>query len=248
MSSKFIYIIFDDLNCLYVGQTKHPEKRFREHLWRKEKSTLKNNWIAHRRENGLPLHFEVIDEVPFKEWEFWEVHYISLFRSWGFNIKNSDNGGLGSDKWTPEMKIGHSRNLKGKIRPARERPVYQYSMSGEFLKEFKSCYSVTREGFCHVNVKRAARNPSERSAGGYRWSFEKVESVESKASCNQVKVVQIDPLGITPPIIHDGMQNIPGYSAAKICRCCKGLKPQYKGYKWMYYKDFLSISDAKTIS
>jgi hypothetical protein len=25
-----------------------------------------------------------------------------------------------------------------------------------------------------------------------------------------------------------------GYLASKVCNCCKGLKPQYKGFKWTY--------------
>jgi hypothetical protein len=53
---------------------------------------------------------EILDEIPFSEWEFWEMHYISLYKSWGFNLVNGTKGGEGADE-IMAMKIAQS--LKG---------------------------------------------------------------------------------------------------------------------------------------
>ena len=58
-----------------------------------------------------------IDNVNENEWEFWESHYIWLFRSWGFDLENKNFGGGGRESgWesTPERNKKISQNRKGK--------------------------------------------------------------------------------------------------------------------------------------
>ena len=54
---------------------------------------------------------EIIDEVPQEQINFWERHYISLYKSWGFELKNGTQGGEGSYKPTLETRI-KMRNAK----------------------------------------------------------------------------------------------------------------------------------------
>ncbi len=35
---------------------------------------------------------DIVAEVKYSEWEFWEQHYISLFKSFGFNLTNHLKG------------------------------------------------------------------------------------------------------------------------------------------------------------
>lgn len=42
---------------------------------------------------------------------------------------------------------------------------------------------------------------------------------------------------------------VDGFQHSAVCRVCKGTKPQYKGYKWMYLSDYeLLINKSKNPS
>ena len=108
-------------------------------------------------QNKKPL-IDVVDEVPENQWEFWESFYISLFKSWNFNLTNKTLGGTGSGvnnpnygkKLTKEHKKKCSIKLKGENNPFYGKthsteilkkfykPLIQYSINGEFIKEWDS--------------------------------------------------------------------------------------------------------------
>jgi predicted GIY-YIG superfamily endonuclease len=87
-----IYIYYlhkgDDIP-FYVGKTKDKKSRLYHH-----KNKFKNKNVV----------LEIIDEVFDQEWKFWEKHYISLFRSWGFKLENKNDGGGGPSFYTEEQK------------------------------------------------------------------------------------------------------------------------------------------------
>lgn len=94
MKTTFIYILIDPRSnqIRYVGKSNNPRKRLSAHLYDRGR-TYKANWVQLLvKENFKPI-LEIIDEVPISEWEFWEQHYISLYRSWGFDLKNMTIGG-----------------------------------------------------------------------------------------------------------------------------------------------------------
>lgn len=97
MKTTFIYILIDPRNdqIRYVGKSNTPGKRFLTHLCDKRKSHV-TAWIKQLLEKGLKPNQEIIDEISVNEWQFWEQHYISLYRSWGFNLTNHSLGGFGS--------------------------------------------------------------------------------------------------------------------------------------------------------
>jgi hypothetical protein len=79
---KIIYIYFlhkNDNTPFYIGKTNNIKKRK----------------LNHKQHVGFNICLEVIDKIPSNEWKFWEKHYISLFKSWGFNLKNKNEGGGG---------------------------------------------------------------------------------------------------------------------------------------------------------
>ena len=92
-NTTFIYYLHNGNNVpYYVGKTVNPKLRY------KNKKLL-----------------EVIDEVNSEEWKFWEKHYISLFKSWGFQLDNKNDGGGGIIQHRIESiekirlsKIGHN--------------------------------------------------------------------------------------------------------------------------------------------
>lgn len=74
-----IYILERDGIPFYIGKTiQNLKKRFLSHGNKKIDSKI----------------YE-IDIVPNNEWRFWESWYIELFKSWGFELENKNNGGGG---------------------------------------------------------------------------------------------------------------------------------------------------------
>jgi hypothetical protein len=109
---NYIGIYIYCLNCpisnepKYIGKTNYIKERFKSHL----KSTQlkiknkKNSWIKSLLKQNLRPRLEILDIVNVKEWEFWEIFYINLYRSWGFDLKNMDNGGCGGKILSNETK------------------------------------------------------------------------------------------------------------------------------------------------
>lgn len=81
-NTKIYYLHMGDNIPFYIGKT----------------ININNNARLNAHKDLLKvsiLFLEEIDIVPTKEWKFWEKYYISLFKSWGFNLTNKNNGGGG---------------------------------------------------------------------------------------------------------------------------------------------------------
>ena len=82
-----IYMLEKNNIPFYIGKTKGA--------WRES---------THKRNFGKDINFIEIDSVEDSVWIFWEKHYISLFKSWGFILENKNNGGGGPSIYTEEQK------------------------------------------------------------------------------------------------------------------------------------------------
>lgn len=100
MGYTYIYALIDPRTnkIRYIGKANHISKRYYAHIHRAKTSGNERShvydWIRSLLKLDLkPIVIE-IDEVLESEWEFWEQHYISLYRSWGFKLTNHTEGGL----------------------------------------------------------------------------------------------------------------------------------------------------------
>ncbi len=123
------YLHYGDNIAIYVGRSKNIKVRL----------------ANHKRKFGKNVKIEIIDEVSEIEWMFWEKFYISLFKSWGFDLKNKNNGGGGPTTciFSPErnIKIGlanKGRSLPTKGVPFSDEHKYKIKLTRSFLKERKS--------------------------------------------------------------------------------------------------------------
>jgi hypothetical protein len=89
-----IYSLLDPINneVKYIGKTDCIDRRYKQHLRSKSKSKVRS-WIINICNKSMFPKLEIIDIVKKNEWAFWEQHYISLYKSWGFNLINSTIGG-----------------------------------------------------------------------------------------------------------------------------------------------------------
>lgn len=164
----------------YIGWSVNPYNRWYAHISDSEKS-YKVSWMRALKKEGLLPIMQIIDEVPLSESAFWEQHYISLYRSWGFRLTNLTIGGDGTKgyKWTKENieKVKKSKIEKGSyfigakkasitkrrngdyaraahqmraMQLAKVKPILQYSLKGDFIKEWKST-SIAAE---NLNISR----------------------------------------------------------------------------------------------
>jgi hypothetical protein len=87
-----VYALFrkDTNEVFYVGQTKNVKVRFIQHKAsiRKLYKPPVALYIKELINNNINIDYFIIDAVDDSELNFWELHYISLFKGWFPNLKN----------------------------------------------------------------------------------------------------------------------------------------------------------------
>lgn len=116
-TTTFIYALIDPRNeaIRYIGKSDSPKIRFDHHLIDKKNVTHKTNWIQSLLKIGLKPDFDILDKVNSNEWQFWERHYISLYKSFGCQLTNLTDGGDGVSDSTGIVSNKISKKMKGRI-------------------------------------------------------------------------------------------------------------------------------------
>lgn len=163
----FIYALIDPRNnsIRYIGKADEEKERFTTHIYFAKKdignNKHKNNWIKRiLKENLLPI-ISIIDQVPFAEWQFWERHYISLYKSWGFKLLNMTNGGDGGDtmsgrKQSEETCRRKSIAFKGinKGKPSPRKGVHLLQQTKDKIAEKRLDTKHTTESIKKMSVRK----------------------------------------------------------------------------------------------
>ncbi len=113
MGTIFVYELIDPITdeTRYIGITKNPNRRYREHLTRFKTNYYKVNWIKNLLGRNLKPIMNIIDEILIKEASFWERHYISLYKSWNCKLTNYFLNGENYNEMTAKL---ISNSLKGR--------------------------------------------------------------------------------------------------------------------------------------
>lgn len=129
MKKVKIYVLIDpNTNSVkYVGKTEMTlEKRLYHHVWDLKRCTNKHkvNWINSLLKSGQYPEIELIEDVEFDEWKFWEKFWISQFRTWGFDLVNYCGSGEGyTSEWVKKLWIDenyrkfHTKRVQGEKNP-----------------------------------------------------------------------------------------------------------------------------------
>ena len=102
----------------YIGFTsKSLNERLKEHL-RDNRNTKKCSWIKNlKNKNMIPI-IKNLDYCNENNWRDLEIYWISQFKVWGFDLKNTTFGGDGAFGYrhTEESKLKNSlRNIGKKV-------------------------------------------------------------------------------------------------------------------------------------
>lgn len=104
----------DSNNIRYVGITRRkPEYRLSSHIYDAKNFPNKNHrtkWIS---DENLKIKQIILDVIIEEDSDFWEKYWISLVKSWGFTLVNSNKGGGGLDKRSEEFSKWLSERSKG---------------------------------------------------------------------------------------------------------------------------------------
>jgi|LakMenE01Jun11ns_1017448.scaffolds.fasta_scaffold9872590_3 hypothetical protein len=98
MEIVYIYSLSNPISneVRYIGKSTNIENRYKQHIGRcKKEVTHKCSWIKNLQTENLKPKIEIVDLVESGEWQFWEKYWISQFKSWGFDLVNSTDGGDG---------------------------------------------------------------------------------------------------------------------------------------------------------
>lgn len=95
-----IYALIDPVSGQprYIGKADNISKRLDRHVNEAKRSkqiTHKLTWIRSLIKGGFAPELLILDVVNADEWAFWEKHYISVYKAWGFDLTNGTEGGDG---------------------------------------------------------------------------------------------------------------------------------------------------------
>jgi hypothetical protein len=138
MAKVYIYGLVDaEKNELrYIGKSINPNSRYRKHLQDSKKMiTYKDKWIDSLLKKNTKPELLIIDIIEDENWEFWEIHYISYFKSIGCQLSNLTNGG---DNPPNNKGKKRSKELMEKIR--------QFNLGKKRSLETRLKMSVVKKG------------------------------------------------------------------------------------------------------
>jgi hypothetical protein len=142
---NYIYTLTDprDNKIKYIGKTKNDiNKRLIRHINESNSNSKKDNWIKLLKKYDLIPTVELLDIGDSKNINSLEIYWISQFIAWGFDLKNTTNGGDGG--WD---NIKHTEISKEKMRNNNPnmKSVVLFDINMKPLKKFKSLREASRE-------------------------------------------------------------------------------------------------------
>lgn len=237
-ATTFIYTLSepgDNGVVRYVGKSGDPGFRLEKGHKKEKGNSHKNHWLKSLLKQGLEPVLEILDEVPENEWRFWEMYYISLVKSWGFNLVN-DPKLLGGEGWSK----GHSPWNKGLTKETSEvvkrvGEKNKITLTGRKNKprsqEVRKKLSLAKLG--SLNPQFGKKQNTEH----VKQRFEKIKETRIKNNNFTKEVLQLNPKTKEVIKIFKSLKE----AGSTIERCpsgismaCKGVIETFGGFAWKY--------------
>lgn len=123
--------------------------------------------------------------------------------------------------------------------------IYQYSLDGNFVKEWNSIQEATR--LLNIGNISSALNNKRESAGGFQWKYGRLDKIEQSKHKEEAINNRI-PYPVLQLTVDGNMIKKWGSASeaskqlglfrTAIVYCCNGKNKTSGGFKWVYEKDF----------
>ena len=136
---------------------------------------------------------------------------------------------------TPKYNYNYGTAIKRSCEK-RIKKVYQYDLTGKFIKEWPSASSVKCEGFSEICVSRCCKT-NYKTHKGFFWSYTKKFTFKRKERYNSKSVYQYTKDNKLIRIWNSCTEcELEGFDHRHISACCNGKENTHKGYIWSYEK------------
>lgn len=267
---NYIYVIKDpDTDeVVYVGKTKNPERRYKDHTRRcigKYRSLLdrwKNELL---KSNRLPK-MNIIKECDSTDVDFWEKYYISEYRK-SQKILNMTDGGDGLQNPSDEVRRKIGEKSKGRILNKESRKkisdsnfnsgieIICYDINKNFIGKFSNARRASEQlGVGYKNISKIL-NGTEYFIKKYTFFRSNDDSVEEKLNDRVNRTVEFGQVffRISKNGGYKEYHNLMIAAMENDCNfrniwlCLAGYRKTCSGYIWSYSLDFdLSLFSKST--
>jgi predicted GIY-YIG superfamily endonuclease len=244
-----IYMVKCKINSkIYIGQSIDMERRWDQHKYGKGNIILRNAIQKYGLDN---FEFSILEEVIMEN-KPKEVITEELYKKeqlWFDKLKPYENGyNINKVAKPNETNFTRDEDFGKKISRIKiennhtGKPIIQYSLDGEFIKEWPSSTSVQRElGFNARNIGGCA-NKETFTSNGYIWRFKDdplVESDLNKVKNKRPKTKKVYQYDLKGNLVGEYMSvkeasETSGYDYACITSVCSGRLETYRDHFWSY--------------
>lgn len=199
MQTTFIYTLTCPLTkqIKYVGKSNDIKNRVKQHIYRIKHTDIileKDKWIKDLLSKGLKPIIDILDEVPVKEWDYWERFWILTITSWGFDLVNIRKGGNGYGSHSLETieKIRQSQSGDKNAMYGKKSPkgMFGKKLSEESKKKISDKKRGTpswNKGFAHSEETK--QKMREKRLGNKNPNFGKKMSEETKQKIKEKQLL-----------------------------------------------------------
>ncbi len=159
-----IYKITNPKGKIYIGKTKHFEKRVQQY----KNLTLKNQrklFYSFQKYGYINHKFELIEECLYEDLEKREIFWIKELNcvEEGLNLTYGGDGGKYLSSYSKELRrINSMKN------------IYQYDLEGNFIKEWEGASDAIKSiGYGNGNNINDCARGKYFQTYGYRWKYKK---------------------------------------------------------------------------
>ena len=241
MRKVYIYGLVDKSKneLKYIGKSINPQSRYRKHLQDShKKNSYKDNWIYSSLENNNKPELLIIDEVDEVNWEFWEKHYISYYKSIGCKLTNISEGGenppnLTGRKRTKDEIERISKSNTGKKRSEETRKTISLSKKGKPIPHLNNGKERSHSHRKNLSLSLKGRvSPNK----GRKYDEEHSKKLSNSHSHQKKEIIQFTLDGKIIKIWDSISEAKKEYKNNHISECCLGKIKTAAGYKWKYYE------------
>lgn len=187
---KIYYLHYGNNVPFYIGKTTNILRRL-------------NN---HKQKFGNNVNLVIIKES--NNWKFWEKYYIALYKKLGYTLQNRNEGGGGTEKWSPEsiQKLKNHPTRGNKISKTSKGMAKSHK-GKKFTEEHKQKIKDTRDF---------------------------LKSRSSIWRCRPVLQYSLDNIFIKEFASAKEATYIMGVKGDGVGACCRGRQKKAYGYIWKF--------------